>query len=212
MTSTLQNSSAYDARVFSKVSDLSVSREPRSTGSTSSALKDEWTKIFKDLSGSRINAAPQKSSESTFDVSVASIASRPSRLLVITNVQPGNKKVQERLQELIRLEPGWDGYYGAPVSFDNAVFALRMLETICNAQTPAPQIVPGSEGDLQIEWHTLEGDVELHVKGPNDVHATRWLCEQEQEDQISLTNDFLTVAVWVKDIAEFSIGAKTSAT
>lgn len=111
--------------------------------------------------------------------------------------------VMNRLQDLIHLPMGWDGYRGQPVSFANANFALQMLNVICGPDTRAPQIVPGAEGDLQIEWHTLQGDLELHVKSPNDVHV--WYCatgdDAEGEEQ-DLTVDFVVVAEWVSEIAE----------
>ncbi|WP_324779906.1 hypothetical protein [Thiobacillus sedimenti] len=100
------------------------------------------------------------------------------------------------------MEPGWDGYRALPVSLENAVFALQMLGALCEADTPPPQIVPGFEGDLQIEWHTLKGDVELHVKAPNDVHAWRLLCDGDVEDELNLRNDFLMAAQWVREITE----------
>jgi hypothetical protein len=111
--------------------------------------------------------------------------------------------VMERMQQLIRLPMGWDGYRGQPVSLVNAIFALQVLNVICGPDTRVPQIVPGPEGDLQIEWHTLQGDLELHVKGPNDVHA--WYCaiggdpEGEERD---LTVDYVVVAEWVREVAE----------
>ena len=118
--------------------------------------------------------------------------------------------VTKRLEDLIRLERGWDGYAGSPVSFVNATFALSMLKSICDSQTPAPQIVPGSSGDLQVEWHTLRGDVELHVKTPNDVQAWR-VKSSGVEEELSLANDFSEVVVWLKELVEPLIAVKAAA-
>ena len=46
-----------------------------------------------------------------------------------------------RLNELVRLPRGWDGYSAEPVSFANAQFALRMLETIAAPDAPL-QVTP----------------------------------------------------------------------
>jgi len=120
--------------------------------------------------------------------------------------------VLKRLEELIRLEIGWDGYQGKPVSFENATFALRMLEAVCIPETPAPQIVPGAVGDLQIEWHTLNGDVELHVRAPNKVHAWRHMVGHKQDgEEAQLTNVFFSVATWVKEVTESSIAPSAAA-
>jgi hypothetical protein len=110
--------------------------------------------------------------------------------------------VNDRLEQLICLEEGWDGYAGIPVSFVNAKFSFHMLESICRPDTPAPQIVPGPSGDLQIEWHASAGDIELWVRGPNDVHAWRGISETQECEELNLTTDFSAVADWVKQITE----------
>lgn len=119
--------------------------------------------------------------------------------------------VKQRLEELIRLEEGWDGYTAFPVSFDNAMFAFRMLESICRPATLAPQIVPGLSGDLQIEWHTLQGDIELWVRGPNNVHAWREMYDSQEDEEINLTTDFSAVSEWVKEVTEKTIAVAAAA-
>ncbi|HYT45283.1 MAG TPA: hypothetical protein VEP90_23350 [Methylomirabilota bacterium] len=111
--------------------------------------------------------------------------------------------IMERLEKLTRLETGWDGYLGEPVSFANANFALRMLEGICSKDTPAPQIVPGTRGDLQIEWHTHITDIELHVIAPNNVHA--WLADEKtgpDGKDFLLTINFTEVARQIRKMTE----------
>lgn len=78
-----------------------------------------------------------------------------------------------------------------------------MLEKICGLETDAPQIVPSTEGDLQIEWHTMKGDIELHVRAPNSVHAWRAISGGHPDrEELELTNDFAAIAQWMKDIVE----------
>lgn len=119
--------------------------------------------------------------------------------------------VKARLNELVLLGQGWDGYRGVPVSFVNANFALRMLEAVCGADAPYPQIVPGADGDLQIEWHTRSADIEVHVIGPNQVHAWRRVRGSAQPEELSLGNDFTTVASWINKLAEPPIAVGTAA-
>ena len=64
-------------------------------------------------------------------------------------------EIKKRFEEIMWLKPGWDGYKGVPVSSENAYFSLNLLRSICKINTPIPQIIPGANGDLQIEWHTL---------------------------------------------------------
>lgn len=118
---------------------------------------------------------------------------------------------KSRLEELVRLQEGWDGYAAFPVSFDNAMFAYRMLESISRRDTPAPQIVPGSSGDLQIEWHLPHGDIELWVRGPNSVHAWRSINDGNGEEEVELTTDFSLVAGWIREITEPTIAIAAAA-
>jgi hypothetical protein len=133
-------------------------------------------------------------SSAVFDAAtIIPLGNRPVRRIVEEPNHEWRAGVIDRLQELVTLPMGWDGYGGAPVSFWNATFALRMLETVCAPSSPVPQIVPGASGDLQIEWHTPAGDIELHVRGPNDVIA----CHGAGPE-LALTNNFIEVAAWVE--------------
>jgi hypothetical protein len=107
---------------------------------------------------------------------------------------------KNRLQDLIRLREGWDGYEGFPVSFETAMFAYEVLGSICAPDSPAPQIVPGSSGDLQLEWHLDRGDLELWVKAPNNVHAWFFSADTGEDAEVDLTTNFQIAAQWLRDI------------
>ena len=132
--------------------------------------------------------------------SVVKFSGTRTRVPVTLTENSWSDEAIQRLEQLVRLPPGWDGYYGQPVSLVNASFALAMLDVICAPEARPPQIVPGSEGDLQIEWHTQQGDLELHIKAPNDVHA--WF-ERTGAESISkdLKTDFAVAVDWVMAIA-----------
>lgn len=143
---------------------------------------------------------------------ILEIPGSKERVLISDNTTAWSEEVKKRLETLIKLPVGWDGYQGTNVSFQNANFALRVLEAICGVETRAPQIVPGPAGDLQIEWHTLQGDLEIHVLGPNIVHAWRAMVNGNSEgEELVLKNDFGVVAQWVKEITEPPIAAKAAA-
>lgn len=133
-----------------------------------------------------------------------------SQARVIVNEPQGGwwKSVQKRLDELVALSPGWDGYSGLPVSFSNANFAVKVLEAVCGPLTPAPQIVPGSDGDLQLEWHSPEGVIELHVRAANDVLA--WYRDDATGPngiELQLTTNFIAAAKWLEDLERASAPA-----
>lgn len=128
-------------------------------------------------------------------------------------LEPMQRAIEGRLEKLIRLDPGWDGYQGKPVRFETAVFALRVLEWTWKAGTPPPEIVPGTDGDLQLEWHLEFGDVELHVHSPNRVTAWRRLVTETAsfEEEKPLTTDFSTVASWIKCLMEAHLAPRAAA-
>ena len=143
------------------------------------------------------------STSSAFSSNVVTLPSASFRLQVIEPDYSWRNAAVAQLEKLVREPEGWDGYSALPVSLLNANFALRMLDVICGSGAAAPQIVPGLEGDLQIEWHTLQGDVELHVLGPNRVHGWRRLVGLiEREDELELEIEFSGVAAWVREITE----------
>jgi hypothetical protein len=126
--------------------------------------------------------------------------------------QRWREPVIRRLNELTALQPGWDGYEGVPVTFENAFFAMQVLEACCRGDDPTPQIVPGTSGDLQIEWHLERGDIELHILGPNDVRA--WHAEENtgfDGEEVPLTNDFHIVLRWIRNLTEPTRATVTAA-
>lgn len=114
-------------------------------------------------------------------------------------------QVEDRLNELTSLQVGWDGYAGKPVSFQCAFFVANMLQRLCQKNVPAPSIVPGSDGSLQVEWHMNSFDVELDVLSPQHVVATRINHRNDEEEVIEIKNDFTDVVEWVKALSDEAI-------
>lgn len=140
---------------------------------------------------------------SAFSSNVVEFTAIDPKVMIIQPNFDWRKAAVARLEKLVRLPVGWDGYSGQPVSLLNANFALQMMDTMCGSTAGSPQFVPGVDGDLQIEWHTLLGDVELHVIEPNHVRA--WRCivsDPPLEEEAELTNEFTKVAAWVKEVTE----------
>lgn len=143
------------------------------------------------------------------------IGSRGFRPQIVSSINPQYliselphdwvEKLNARLQELISLNVGWDGYQGQPVQYANAVFAQKIIERVCGNNNIMPSLVPGASGDLQIEWHTLKGDIELDVLEPNSVRVYYSNDENSKEVEIVLTNDFTIVAGWLNEIKDTPI-------
>lgn len=111
-------------------------------------------------------------------------------------------ELRDRLDELTSLPVGWDGYLGRPVSFQCAHFVANMLERLCVPDVPAPSLVPGSDGSLQVEWHRNNFDVELDVIGAQDVVATRIDRRTNVEEVVEIGNDFSEIVAWISDLSD----------
>jgi len=108
--------------------------------------------------------------------------------------------LQERLDEITSLPRGWDGYDGRPVSFNAALFAANLIERLFVAGVPSPDVVPGSDGTLQIEWHRNQYDIEIDVLGPYEVVAYRRNQRTGNEQELELQTDFTALAGWIDDL------------
>lgn len=113
----------------------------------------------------------------------------------------GWETIKSRLEELSKLEVGWDGYRGVPMRFEVGYFAAEIIKNLCGLSTPyMPEIIPGSNGDVQIEWHRNGKSIELHVKAPYNV--TAWRNNNafgENGEEINLEADFTTINKWLEE-------------
>ncbi|MCY4260884.1 MAG: hypothetical protein OXC91_11540 [Rhodobacteraceae bacterium] len=114
------------------------------------------------------------------------------------------KHLNKRSDDITRLEIGWDGYGGRLVSCTNAVFAACLIERLYTPGVPAPQIVPGSDGTLQIEWHRRGLSVELDVLKPFQVVATKIIQGNGEAEEHMLGCEFSLVADWIDQLKQLS--------
>lgn len=131
-----------------------------------------------------------------------------AKRVVSATLHGWNDEVLERVDELVKLPKNWNGYGAEGVSFQTANFAMSMLASACPQSAPKPQIVPGINSDLQVEWHSLEYDIELHVRAPFDVVATR--ISGDEVEEVELRNEFSIVARWLNEM-ETAVAARRAA-
>ena len=127
-------------------------------------------------------------------------SSRPISIPRVRVTQPRSQwvlELKERFDDLTSLPPGWDGYAGRPVTFHCAMFAANLIERLFVAGVPAPQLVPGGDGTLQIEWHRNQFDVEIDVLAPYDVLAVRRNNRTGEVEELELHMDFLPLSEWI---------------
>ena len=118
--------------------------------------------------------------------------------------QPRSKWVaslEERFNALTELPMGWDGYSGRAVSFTCAQFAANLIERLYTPEISAPQLVPGGDGTVQVEWHCNQYDLEIVVFGPYEVSATRNDLQTGETQELDLQTDFSELGKWIADLA-----------
>lgn len=143
--------------------------------------------------------------------SVVALRANRVRAVVAHPVGEWWDAVVSKIGELTALERGWDGYGAGPVNFETAHFALNMLQSLCVDLEPQPQIVPGANGDLQIEWHEQSSSVELHVVSPNHVRAWRRRNSDQAEEELVLKSDFSSLLPWMLELARPAVAVVAAA-
>lgn len=120
------------------------------------------------------------------------------------------ENVSKRLNQLAALPQGWDGYFASPVPFTNAAFVAALIERLSYPGVEAPQIVPGSDGRLQIEWHSGGYDIELEVLAPHKVNASRENISTGHIDEAYLESDFSVLTGWLADLDAAKVAQSAS--
>lgn len=124
---------------------------------------------------------------------------------------PWLSRIRARLEELTRLEPEWDGYQGRPVSYATAVFAMNILATACRGDSPSPDVMPGSGGDILIEWENGPRLVQVHVRAPNEVCIYRSDDAGGLEEEQTIRNDVSRLTEWLEWLARDGGDAEAAA-
>lgn len=135
--------------------------------------------------------------ENVFTLNDENLPARISR-----NASQWVQELESRLNWLTGLPIGWDGYQGKPVSLHCASFAANLIESLCVDNVPVPQLVPGSDGTLQLEWHLNDYDIEINVLAPFEVVAARYDHVTGEEDEIEVRSDFSELAEWMAALGE----------
>ena len=85
---------------------------------------------------------------------------KPAAILPIVSLADRSRAA---IDELTKLDPGWDGYDGSSVLPRVAKHALRLLEAIGAHTQIVPDVVPLSNGGLQLEWYVGIHEIEVEI-------------------------------------------------
>lgn len=108
------------------------------------------------------------------------------------------KNIVSRLTELCALPEGWDGYSGKPVTYEIACYAQAILSAMGEHFCREVSITPCSNGELFLEWHLHNGDIELHLQNSISVDGYfRNILTGEEKDEEFIDN-FAEVYKWLE--------------
>ncbi len=106
---------------------------------------------------------------------------------MVTIKKTGNLDCQtdigQRLDEVGRRKPNWDGY-GAPV-IDAAIIqaARQWVQSLALYFPMCPRVVPMSGGHMQLEWHSGPKILEIEFETPETIHYLKWLPGEKVEEE-----------------------------
>jgi len=109
------------------------------------------------------------------------------------------KTVEELVDGLAALEPGWDSY-AAPAIDPQVISETKLfVGQIATPGTPAPAVVPTVNGTIQLEWHTRSTDTEVEILEPGRYYVFAsvvaeqpWEGEATHDEAITRIQQVLT--------------------
>jgi hypothetical protein len=79
--------------------------------------------------------------------------------------------VHKRLLDLQSLPEGWDGYRGQAVASKTSDRVHALLSACLSPIGQSPTIIPGSSGEVQLEWHQQGVDLEVGVSKKRSIRV-----------------------------------------
>lgn len=93
------------------------------------------------------------------------------------------KRAAAAIDQLTKLEEGWDGRKAVPVASGVAAAAIAFVRQIPPEQLQGMQSVPFTDGRLQLEWDRGERSLEIEFSSPLEVHYLKWDPANGIEDE-----------------------------
>lgn len=86
------------------------------------------------------------------------------------------------LLSLLSLQPGWNSYSAKQIERRNVEAAIKFLGAALDFDTPPPIVVPRVKGNIQLEWHTEQVDIEVYIDSPSSV---RFFAEDATDGEVA---------------------------
>ena len=103
---------------------------------------------------------------------------------------PPSREIEASITDLVNLPQGWDGYNGRPVLSEVAEHARRLMAAIGECTQLVPDIVPLSDGGLQLEWFVGAYEVEVVIATDGRAHVYFECTNDGRIREFSLDSSF----------------------
>lgn len=78
--------------------------------------------------------------------------------------------VYRRFEHLLSLPDNWDSYGAIKISEDAVAQAYRVLSKLNLNDESLPSIIPSNDGNIQLEWHLQNIDIEIEIPSEGMVN------------------------------------------
>lgn len=95
-------------------------------------------------------------------------------------------EIEATFAKLVSLPLGWDGYNGLPVRLEVAEYARRFVAAIGKYTLLAPDLVPLSDGGLQLEWFVGACEIEVTIAPDGTAHVYCECSRDGRREEFSL--------------------------
>ncbi|GAB4135361.1 MAG: hypothetical protein Tsb009_01520 [Planctomycetaceae bacterium] len=94
----------------------------------------------------------------------------PEKTMIPSQSVDWLQPLNEKLNSLLSLKENWDSYGGLPPRKQAVHGVTAIFDGFFDEETPFPEIVPTSKGNIQLEWHLPHCELEVEVISTVQMH------------------------------------------
>jgi hypothetical protein len=110
-------------------------------------------------------------------------------------------KSLQGIASLLALPPGWNSYSARAIAPQNAVRAIGLVWDLLQPGVDAPVAVPRVRGGIQLEWHTVSGDIEIYIDSPDQITFFAEHAESGESTEAPFAGHEEVLKAWVQRIS-----------
>ena len=81
-------------------------------------------------------------------------------------------KLWKKIVSLTSLPDNWDSYGAVPLKECSIYAAISYVEKLLkDKKIPEPDVIPVSNGNIQLEWSCYDIDLEIEISSENSLHV-----------------------------------------